>query len=154
MTMLPLLDSKKRLFVATEDEALIARETVARVQHIVEAKTDVTLEIADKAGVAVTLPARVVGLIDDFLVALADRKPISIVPQVDELTTQQAADFLKVSRSHLSGLLRKGEIPHRMLGTQCRILMSDLVAYKHRCDEARKGAIAKVLEDAPRLALP
>jgi excisionase family DNA binding protein len=150
MIMLPLLDSKRRLFVTTEDEALIAREAVARLQPIADAMTDTNLD-AEDAGVAVTLPSRAVGLIDDILIAVADRKPISIVPHEDEVTTQQAADFLNVSLPYLVGLLGRGKIPHYLVGTHCRLLTSDLIAYRTRSDEARATAIA---DDAREVLFP
>jgi excisionase family DNA binding protein len=79
---------------------------------------------------------------------------VSVIPHTAELTTQQAADFLNVSRPHLVGLIDKGEIAHRMVGTNRRVRVSDLFAYKTQSDQARREAIAAMIAEAQELKLP
>ena len=100
--MLALLDQAREPFVASEEEALIAREATARLRPIAEAKQDVRLRVMEQPkDVVVPLPARALQLIVEVLSAMAERKPVSFIPLDAELTTQQAADFLNVSRPFL-----------------------------------------------------
>ncbi|OBQ35017.1 MAG: hypothetical protein AN485_14590, partial [Anabaena sp. MDT14b] len=66
---------------------------------------------------------------------------ISIVPQEQKLTTQEAADLLKVSRPYLIKLLDQGEIPCIRVGTHRRVRFDDLMKYKEERDTKRREGI-------------
>jgi excisionase family DNA binding protein len=153
--MLALLDQVDEPLIATDEEAVIAKEAAEKLAAVALSGMDVRLRVNEKgADIVVPLPARAVKMIVEFLLAMAERKPVSVIPHTAELTTQQAADFLNVSRPHLVGLLDSGEIKHRMVGTHRRVRVSDLVAYKARSDQARRDAIAAMVAEAQRLKLP
>jgi excisionase family DNA binding protein len=159
MTMLALMDQMQEPFVATDEEAVIAREALAKLKPLAEAKgrnkADVRLRVAKKgADVIVALPARALDAILVVLAAMVERKPFSVIPHKAELTTKQAADFLNVSRPYLVGLLDRGEITHRLVGTHRRVLVSDLMDYQKKSDEARRRAIAKMVEESQKLGIP
>jgi excisionase family DNA binding protein len=152
--MLALLDQEKEPIIATDEEALIAKEALSKLKPVADAKTDVKIRLVESADVIVPLPARALELIVDVLTSMVERKPISVIPHTAELTTKQAADFLNVSRPYLVGLIDKGEIPHRLVGTHRRVQMSDLTAYKKKSDQTRRAAIARMVAESQKLELP
>ncbi|WDZ91412.1 helix-turn-helix domain-containing protein [Nocardiopsis sp. HUAS JQ3] len=86
------------------------------------------------------LPRSAVELLASVLAHMAAGRGVSIVPDHAELTTQQAADMLNVSRPHLIGLLQAGEIAYRKVGTHRRVRADSLLEYIGRDDQRRREA--------------
>ena len=101
----------------------------------------------------ITLPAKVARLLLDILVQMAEGKAVTIIPTRAELTTQQAADLLNVSRPFFVQLVESGAIPFRKVGTHRRVLLSDVIAYRERTDEARKKNLDELAALSQELGL-
>ena len=140
-------------FVASDEEAVIAREAVARLTPIAEANQDVRLRVMESVDVVVPIPARALRLMVDVLSYMADQTAVSFIPQDAELTTQQAADLLNVSRPHLVGLLERNEVPFRRVGAHRRVRVADLVAHKRKCEAKHKVALDRMAEISQALDL-
>jgi excisionase family DNA binding protein len=81
------------------------------------------------------------------------RNAVSIMPIHAELTTQEAADVLNVSRPFLVQLLEKGDIPFHKTGTHRRVRYQDVLDYKNSIDNERRKALAELTAQAQELEM-
>jgi excisionase family DNA binding protein len=78
---------------------------------------------------------------------------VSLIPIQAELTTQEAADMLNVSRPFVIKLLETGEIPYRKVGTHRRTHLKDAIAYKQQIDTERSKALDELVKQSQELGL-
>jgi excisionase family DNA binding protein len=102
---------------------------------------------------AVELPTSALRLLMDVLGELALGNSVRVVPVHAELTTQEAADLLSVSRPHLVKLLEEGALPHHKAGRHRRVFFSDLMAYKQQRDDASHKALNELASLSEELGL-
>lgn len=101
----------------------------------------------------VELPTSALRLLVDILAELADGNAVKVVPVHAELTTQEAADMLNVSRPHLVKLLEKGGLPFHKTGKHRRVRFADLMQFKSQRDQASEDAMADLAKQAQELAM-
>ena len=101
----------------------------------------------------ILLPPQAMQALSKALTHLAAGNEVVVEARIDELTTQQAANFLRVSRPFLVGLLEKGQLPFRKVGSHRRVLLDDLEAYKKRIDEQRLQALEELAAQAQELGM-
>jgi excisionase family DNA binding protein len=100
-----------------------------------------SLRLFDANGQAFPLPVSLARVLREAACFLARDHAIMLLPMERELTTQQAADILDVSRPHLIELLESGALPLHKTGLRRRVSLVALLAYKRRRDEARERAL-------------
>jgi len=151
--MLALLDQGGGPFVADDAEATIARAAAEKLSSVAKAKQDIKIVVQDDLQIVIPLPARAVEMIFTVLTQMANQAPFSIIPHRAELTTQQAADYLNVSRPFLIKLLDEAKIPHRTVGRHRRVRMADLLKFEEDSQGKRNKALAALAEEQRRLKL-
>jgi excisionase family DNA binding protein len=102
---------------------------------------------------AMELPDAVYDLLLKILIVMEEGKAISIVPVMQDLTTQQAAELLGVSRPFFVKLLETGNLPYHLTGTHRRVYLKDLLAYKQHRDQDRHAALERMAEEADQAGL-
>jgi excisionase family DNA binding protein len=101
----------------------------------------------------INLPPQAVEALTKVLEHLAEGREVIISARPEEFSTQQAAEYLNVSRPFLVGLLEKGEILFRRVGTHRRVLFTDLKNYKEKIDAQRLKTLEALAEQAQELGL-
>ena len=101
----------------------------------------------------VELPTSALRLLVDVLSELAEGNAVKVVPIHAELTTQEAADMLNVSRPHLVKLLESGALAFHKTGKHRRIRFADLMAFKTEQDRASAQAMEALAKQAQELQL-
>jgi excisionase family DNA binding protein len=97
------------------------------------------------------LPPKVLRLLADILGSLAQGKAVAIMPKDVDVTTQEAAVFLNVSRPYLVRLLEEGKIAYHKVGTHRRIRFEDVVQYKEDRQKISLDALQKLADQAQEL---
>ncbi|WNH53864.1 helix-turn-helix domain-containing protein [Stenotrophomonas oahuensis] len=101
----------------------------------------------------VELPTSALRLLVDILAELADGNAVKVVPVHAELTTQEAADLLNVSRPHFVKLLEEGELAFHRTGKHRRVRFSDLMQYKEARERASEQAMAELAQQSQELGM-
>ena len=99
------------------------------------------------------LPGYAINLLLAMLTEMSKGNAITVMPIHAELSTQETAELLNVSRPHLVDLLEQGKIPFRKVGKHRRILANDVFDYKQRIDEARFKALDDLAAQAQELGM-
>jgi excisionase family DNA binding protein len=119
-----------------------AVEALPHVKEYLATHSDAVIQlvVADEPQGRLVVPRGAVELLARILAYMAAGQGVSVVPSRAELTTQQAAELLNVSRPFLIGLLDGGEIEYRKVGKHRRIQAQSLLAYMARDDQKRREA--------------
>ncbi len=146
--------SKTTLPVAREVQAAVQGQRALAAFLATRFETQ-RIQIFDEKNQAhqVELPTSALRLLVDILAELAGGNAVKVVPIHAELTTQEAADLLNVSRPHLVKLLEDGALPHHKTGKHRRVRFADLMQFKTQRDQDSERAMAELAAQAQELGM-
>jgi len=138
----------------TRQEISAARQSSRMLTKYAEAdRVELSLRVGNGSAEKLILPGNVMQLLLDILSEIGKGNAISLVPIHQELSTQEAANLLNVSRPYIVSLLEKGALPHRKVGAHRRVLASDLLAYKQSLTKQRKKTLDELAAISQELGL-
>jgi len=111
---------------------------------------EIRVTLKQGKSVETAVPREAFELFLEVLGQLASGNAVTIVPVHAELTTQQAADLLNVSRPHVVQLLEDRELPFTKVGTHRRVRAADVMAYKARRDASHEAALDELAAEAQK----
>jgi len=132
----------------TAADAQLALESSRRLSQFLAARPKkalrVRIEPENEPEESISIPVAAFRLLNSILTEMAKGNAVTLIPVHAELTTQQAADILNVSRPFLIEQLEKGVIPYRKVGTHRRVMFKDLMEYKQTMDHNRLKALEEL----------
>ena len=137
-------------FVPTDEETERAKNFSRILAREFASAESVKIQRKD-SDESIEIPRQVFSVLMRLLSVMSEGKAFSLIPMDKELTTQQAADILNVSRPYLNKILDLGEIAHRKVGRNRRIKFSDLMEYKKSQEQKSKAALQELADQAQEL---
>jgi excisionase family DNA binding protein len=101
----------------------------------------------------VSVPDAIADLMREAIAQIANGHAVRLVRDDEEMTTQQAADHLNVSRPYVTNLLTRGDIPHHRVGTHRRVYRSDVEQYRKTQSTRARKAMQDMVDQAEELGL-
>lgn len=141
--------------VPSETDQRTAREGRKVLKEYLAANGDGLIRlVSDGVEAEMRVPASVLRYLEEILSHLGRGQSVRVLPLDAELTTQQAADLLNVSRPYLITLLEEEKaIPFRMVGKHRRVRLLDALAYKRKFLEERAEVLRELAAQAQELGM-
>lgn len=137
--------------VPTERDVIVAKESQRQMGGMkFGRKESVAVRIGGKE---IAMPVGVIRMMIAAVARLAEGKAVAMMPVDEEVSPQDAAEILNVSRPYAARLFDEGAIPSHRVGTHRRALTADVLAYKQRRKEARLKALDELAAEGQRLKM-
>ena len=135
----------------TAKDRLAAKQSVELLKDITDKATNKEELTFHIEGTNIKLPHHAIRLLEKVLEEMADGKSVAITSFAEELSTQEAADLLNVSRPHLVKLLESGKIPFKKVGAHRRVKLEDIKKYETALKETRRKALEEITKEAQEM---
>jgi excisionase family DNA binding protein len=136
--------------IPTPQETVLAKASCEQLHRFFEEDPPAQL-VVTVGERKVTIPSSALKILVEILNQMAKGRAVTLIPIHAELTTQQAAELLNVSRPFLIKLLETGEVPFRKVGTRRKVKFQDLMNYKMKIDKAREQVLDELAAQAQDL---
>lgn len=135
----------KGISIPTDKEISLAEESSKKLSAYIKSTKEPTFQLVKrgKGSETILMPTSAIRLLLMILSQMAKGNAVTLIPVHAELSTQEAADLLNVSRPFLVNLLEEGKIPFHRVGTRRRVFAKDVLRYK----EASQKEQLKLLEE-------
>lgn len=130
-------------------EQLLATEA----PHLRSVTLRISVEQPNGERAELSLPGETLPLLSKILREMGNGKNVVVLASDTEVTTQQAAEFLNVSRPYLVRLLENRRIPFRLVGPRRRVLLEDLLRYKAQEETERHRGLDDLVVEAQKLGM-
>ena len=127
--------------VAAPAEQQAELRALVRMLNVAERQGQKACRLVGPSGKSIPIPESLFYALERVAEVLARGDSITIVPVGKEVTTQQAADVLNISRQYLVKLLDAGQIPFTKTGKHRRLRIEDVLSYKEQRDRDRKAGL-------------
>ncbi|MCL6747016.1 helix-turn-helix domain-containing protein [Kosakonia sp. R1.Fl] len=111
----------------------------------------ISIQDANETAHQIELPTSALTILMSILGELAAGNAVQVVPVHAELTTQEAANILNVSRPHMVKLLEEGQLPFHKTGRHRRVLFADLMHYKEQREKESLQAMQELTDRSQEL---
>jgi excisionase family DNA binding protein len=139
-----VLDRQRKIPIPTEADIELSTRSSRVLASLINSHNHtqkITVESENGQEESLLIPSVAYELLIDILSQISQGNAVTLVPVQAELSTQQAANLLNVSRPYLIKLLEEREIPYRKIGKHRKILAKDLYEYKAEIDAKRSQSL-------------
>jgi excisionase family DNA binding protein len=143
-------------YTPTSEAITLANQALESISEFIANPPDtITLAILDPAvpDTSITIPSGMFQLMVNVLQSISRGEPVTILPLGAELTTQEAANMLRVSRPYLVKLLDDGTIPSRKVGIYRRVMLQDLLNYQKTEKQRQSVVMSELAKEAQDMGL-
>jgi len=152
--MATILDSRSDTVVPSEEDSRVAAESSRVLAQSTSSASDKELRVQLDDGQQIVLPKAAARLLSHLLTEMGRGNAVTLIPIHAELTTQEAANVLNVSRPYLIRLLEEDKkIKFHRIGSHRRVKFSDLKRYKDQIEDERKAAMEELAAQAQELKM-
>lgn len=138
----------------TKTDQQLAKSSLSLIEKVLKSqqKSVKSIEISVTGDEArIKMPGKVLGHLQKILQSMAEGKAVFLIDNEEELTTQEAADILNISRPYLVKLLESGEIPFTKVGKHRRVRFEDLNEYNKKRQSKRQRGLRELAKQAQEL---
>jgi excisionase family DNA binding protein len=142
-----VVDRQRKIPLPTEADIELSAQSSRVLASLTNSHSHtqkITVESESGKKESLMIPSVAYKLLIDILSQLSQGNAVTLIPVQAELSTQQAANLLNVSRPYLIKLLESREIPYRQIGKHRKILAKDLYEYKTEIDRKRSQSLDKL----------